>query len=174
MDGRKCKNKPNHGHSLLCVGPAQGGQKGARRQTRCSLRAGGGSRRAPAVPRSLEPSSWPGRWDRSRREPLGSHYLGHAWSRPRVTQEVSIRKDWPHVPSLAAPEDVGGIREQAELALQNSQGSRRHGAPQISGSGRAAEVGGPGDTLPFPPCPPAPSTSPSPCRQEVCAAGSPW
>lgn len=56
---------------------------------------------ATAVPGSPEEPPGPGPWDRSPREPLGSHYPGHARPRPTVTQEVSMRKDRPHVPSAA-------------------------------------------------------------------------
>lgn len=52
-------------------------------------------------------------WDRSRREPLGSHYPG-ARPRPVVTQEVSMRKDRPHVPWAACA---------GRCWLQNSQAS---------------------------------------------------
>lgn len=59
------------------------------------------------MPRSLHEPSWPGPWNRSCGEPLGSHYPGHARPRPTVTQEVSMRKDRPHVPSAGC---AGGHR----------------------------------------------------------------
>lgn len=56
-------------------------------------------------------------------EPLGSHYPGHAQSRSVVTQEVSMRKEQPHVPSAGCAAGRGRCLGAADLVLQNSQGS---------------------------------------------------
>lgn len=84
------------------------------------------SRRAPAVPGSLEEP--PGPRDRSRREPLASHYPGHARPRPTVTQEVSMRKDRPHVPSAAWRMEVacGNKPDRHYKSPRAPAGSRRH------------------------------------------------
>lgn len=103
-------------------------------------------------------------WDRSRREPLGSHYPGGARPRPMVTQEVSMRKDRPHVPwagrCWCSITKLPGLRELFP-------------SPQRSSSGRAAEVGDAGPRFPFPSCPPAPSSSLAP-RKRLCIPGAEW
>lgn len=71
---------------------------GRQRQLRCPP-----ATEPPPMLQSLEEPMGP--WDCSCREPLGSHYPGHAQPRPTVTQEVSMRTDWPHVPS------TGGVWE---------------------------------------------------------------
>lgn len=91
--------------------------------------------------------------DRSRREPLGSHYPGGARPRPVVTQEVSMRKDQPHVP-------WAGCAGRCWCSVTKLPGLQElFPSLQRSGSGRAAEVGDAGPRFPFPSCPPAPSSS---------------
>lgn len=113
-----------------------------------SVGTGRGSRAAAAGPGASLTTC-----DRSRREPLGSHYPGGAWPRPMVTQEVSMRKDQPHVP-------WAGCAGRCWCSVTKLPGLQElFPSPQRSGSGRAAKVGDAGPRFPFPSCPPAPSSS---------------